>query len=160
MGLCDTIIVQVPLPDGPTRGAYQAKSLAPESADGRYRLSPDGRLYRRQGQWETEDVVDPKGSPRIRPIDLGEEPHPYLGILTVVTDGGGLYSAAIVFGQRVGIRPGGEDVWLRDLDGLSDRPWDRLFGMPSLERPAQDPTNVSNSTRPEHLAGKAGGRKP
>ena len=49
---------------------------------------------------------------------------------------------------------------LRDLDGLADRPWDRLFGMPSLERPAQDPTNVSNSTRPEHLAGKAGGRKP
>ncbi len=156
MGLCDTIIVQVPLPDGPAPGECQTESLAPESGDGRYRLSPDGRLYRRQCRWETEDVVDPKGSPRKRPIDLGEEPYPYLGILTVVTDRGGLYSAAIVFGQLVGIRPGGEDVWLRDLDGLADRPWDRLFGMRSLDLPAQDPTNVSNSALVERPVGGDG----
>jgi hypothetical protein len=156
VGLCDTIIVQVPLPDGPAPGACQTKSLTPESADGRYRFSPDGRLYRRQCRRETEDVVDPDASPRIRPIDIGEEPHLYLGILTVVTDGGGLYSAAIVFGQRVGIRPGGEDVWLRDLGGLADRPWDRLFGMRNLDLPAQHPTNVSDNALVERPVGGDG----
>ncbi|BAI73584.1 hypothetical protein AZL_a00530 (plasmid) [Azospirillum sp. B510] len=153
VGLCVTIIVQVPLPDGLAPGTCQAKSLTLESGDGRYRLSPDGRLYRRQCRWETEDVVDPDTSPRMRPIDLGEEPHPYLAILTVVTDRAGLYSAAMFFGQLVGIRPSGEDVCLRDLDGLADRLWNRLFSMPSLDLPAQHPTNISNSARAERSVG-------
>lgn len=136
MGM-DTIDVQVPLPDGPPPGECRTGSLARQPGGDRYRLGQDGRLYRSLCRWEMDDEAGPDGA-RMRRIDLGEEPFPFLGVVEIHPHSGGIYSAAFVFGRLVGIRAGDEDVWLRDLDGLTSIPWDDFFASPGIDFPERD----------------------